>query len=110
MKDRRILIAFLLIINLLLLRDAPYINVFVIDKLWVIYTLLILGIAFFLIPRKESYLWGALFSLPLIPLIFTLVRIPIAAEFIGVIFYSILWFAVIFKIISFVREKDNGDK
>jgi len=110
MNNRRILIAFLLIINILLLRDAPYINVFVIDKLWVVYILLILGIVFSLIPRKERYLWGVLFFLPLIPLILTLVRIPIAAEFIGVVFYSILWFTALFKIVSFVREKDKGDK
>ena len=110
MKDRRIIIAFLFIIIILLLRDAPYINVFVIDKLWVVYILLILGAVFSLIPRKESYLWGVLFFLPLIPLIFTLVKIPIAAEFIGVVFYSILWFAVLIKIVSFVREKNNSNK
>lgn len=110
MNDRRLIIAFLFIILILLLRDAPYINVLIINKLWIAYILLILVITFFFIPRKESYLWGTLFFLPFIALIFTLTGITIGAEVVGVIFYSILWFTVLFKIISFVQEKDNGDK
>lgn len=110
MNDRRLLIAFLFTTLILLLRDAPYINVLIVNKLWIAYILLILVITFFFIPRKESYLWETLFLLPIIALIFTLTRITIGAEVIGVIFYSILWFTVIFKIISFVREKDNVDK
>lgn len=111
MNDQRLLIVFLITtLILLFLRDAPYINVFIINKLWLVYILLILVIVFFFIPRKESYLWRTLFSLPFVALIFTLLRITIAAEVIGVVLYSILWFAVIFKIIYYVREKDNGDK
>lgn len=111
MNDRRLLIAFLLtMLILLFLRDIPYFNVFIISKLWLVYVLLILVIVFFFVPRKESYLWRTLFLLPFIALIFTLLRIAIAPEVIGVIFYSILWFAAIFKIFSFLREKDNGDK
>ncbi len=111
MSDRRLLIAFLFTtLILLLLRDVPYINVYIINKLWVAYVLLILVIVFFFIPRKESYLWGTLFFLPFIALIFTLLRIKIAAEVIGVVLFLILWLAVLLKIISFVREKDNGDK
>lgn len=107
MNDRRLLIAFLFIILILLLRDAPYINVLILNQLWIAYILLISVIIFFFIPRKENYLWGIIFFLPFIALIFTLLRIAIGAEVVGVIFYSILWFAAIHRIISFVREKDN---
>ena len=110
MNNRRLLIGFLFLVLTLLLRDAPYINVFIIDKLWLVYVLLILGVAFFFIPRKAGYSKGTLFSLPIIALAFTLVKVAIAAEVIGIILYLILWIVVLFKVISFVREKDDSDK
>lgn len=110
MSDRRLLIAFLFITLILLLRDAPYLNVIIIDKLWIVYILLISVIVFFFIPRKEIYLRGTLFFLPFISLIFALAGIGIVAEVVGVILYSFLWFAVLGKVLSFIREKDDGNE
>ena len=110
MNDRRFIIIFLLIIFTLLLRDAPYLNVFIINKLWIVYILLIAVIVFSFIPKKTVYLWSTLFLLPFIALIFALTKITIAAEVIGVILYSILWFVAIYKIFSFMGEKEDGNK
>ena len=110
MSDRKLIIIFLFIIFTLLLRDAPYLNVFIISKLWIVFILLISAIVFSFIPRKTVYLWGILFLLPFIALIFVLTKITIAAEVIGVIFYSILWFVALYKIFSFMGEKEDGNK
>lgn len=110
MNDRRLIIAFLFIIFTLLLRDAPYLNVLIINKLWIVYLLLISLIVFSFVPRKKIYLWATLFFFPFIALIFALTKITIAGEVVGVIFYSSLWFIAVYKIFSFMREKDNGNK
>lgn len=107
--DRRLILAFLFITLILLLRDTPYLNVLIIDKLWIVYVLVVAIIAFFFIPRKEGYLITALFFFLFLALILILTGITFAAEVIGIIIYILLWFIVIQKIIYLVRsEKRNN--
>lgn len=107
MSDRKLLMVFLFITLILLLRDAPYLNVLIIDKLWIVYILLISLIIFFFIPRKQTYLTVALFLLPFIALIFSLLKVSIGSEVVGVIFYFFLWLVVLGKILAFMREKNS---
>lgn len=107
MNDRRLLMAFLFITLILLLRDAPYLNVLIVDKLWIVYILLISVIVFSFVPRKQIYLTGVLFLLPFTALIFSLLKISIGSEVVGVIFYFFLWLVVLGKVFAFMREKNS---
>ncbi|MDP2638253.1 MAG: hypothetical protein Q8P26_04295 [Candidatus Levybacteria bacterium] len=109
-SDRKLLIAFLFTTLILLLRDAPYLNVLILNKLWIAYILLIAVIAFFFIPRNVIYLKGTLLVLPFVALVFGLIGVPIGAEVVGIILYSVLWFAAVLRLISFMREKDDRNK
>lgn len=104
-NDRKILVVFLFITFLLLLRDIPYFNVFIIDKLWIVYILVIAIIGFFFIPRKKVYLKIALFFLLFLALILTLMVVRVGADAIGIVIYLLLWLVVIQKIFSLIREK-----
>lgn len=108
-NDRKLLIAFLFVTLILLLRDTPYLNVLVINKLWIVYILVVAIIAFFFIPRKEGYLITALFSALFLALILIFTGITFAAEVIGIIVYVLLWFVILHKVIFLIREKKLDD-
>lgn len=107
-NDRKLFLIFLLLTFILLLRDTPYLNILVIDKLWIIYVLIIAAFAFFFIPKKKIYLLIALFLLLLGALILTFMGIEIAAEVIGIVLYAILWFIVLQTIFVLVQGKRDN--
>lgn len=107
-NDRKLLVAFLFVTLILLLRDTPYLNVLIINKLWIVYILVVAIIGFFFIPRNKTYLITALFFLLFLAPILTLTGITIAVEVIGIIIYVLLWFFVLQKIIFLVKEKNTS--
>lgn len=110
-NDRRPIVALLFIMLILLLRDTPYLNILIINKLWIVYLLVVAIIAFFFIPRNKGYLTIALFVSLFLALILILTGITFVAEVIGIILYVLLWLIVLHKVTSFVRERelDNSD-
>lgn len=110
-NDRKLLFAFLFVTLILLLRDTPYLNILVINRLWIVYILVLAIIAFLFIPRREGYLIPVLFFALFLSLILILTGITFVAEVIGIVIYVLLWLIVVHKVIAFVRERepDNSD-
>lgn len=104
-NNRKVLVIFLFITFLLLLRDIPYFNVFIIDKLWIVYIFVIAIIALFFIPKKRVYLKIALFFLLFLALLLTLTGVEVGADATGIVIYILAWLVVIQKIFVLIREK-----
>lgn len=113
--DKKNLNTFIIILLFiaLILRETPYLNLFFIDKAWVIYIfLLFLFIALNLAPKmnfifKINYSLLVLVSsmiLLLLSLIFTLVGPKSVADILGIIIYFLLWSALILRMIDFLKE------
>lgn len=103
--DRKVLVVLLFMTFLLLLRDIPYFNVFVINKLWIVYIFVIAIITLFFVSRKKFYLGAALFFLLFLALTLTLAGVRVGADAIGIVIYILVWFVVIQKIFTLIREK-----
>lgn len=108
--QKKLVLFFLFLIVLLLLRDLPYFNVLVIERLWIIYLLLIIVGLFYFIPKRTSVFFFGAFSLIFIAAVFNFVGIAIIPEIIGIIIYGLLWTIVLQKIIYLVRSsRHNND-
>lgn len=104
-NNRKVLAFFLFITFLLLLRDIPYFNVLIINKLWIVYIFVIAIIALFFVSRKKIYLGVAFFFLLFLALILTLAGVIVGADAIGIVIYILVWLVVIQKIFALIREK-----
>ena len=94
------IILFLLI--LLFFRDVPYVNIFVINRVWMLYLLLI----FYLLPfRSIAIIYVGIAAFLMLSLLFTLLPFPVGAEILGVIVYGCFWVVALYKIYLFFRSK-----
>lgn len=98
-KKSVFLIFFLLLV--LFLRDTPYINVYIIDKVWILY------IALFFVafpPRSIFHLVILTLAFLIIAYIFTLLKFLIIAEIFGMVIYFVLVVVIILKIYLFISD------
>lgn len=98
-KKFAFLIFFLLLV--LFLRDTPYINVYIINKIWILY------IALFFIafpPRSIFHLVILTLALLIIANVFTFLNFLIIAEIFGMIIYFVLVIVIILKIYLFISD------
>lgn len=96
---------FLFIVSLLLialiLRDIPYINILSANRIWLVYTFLLI---FLIFPREgHSMLFLAIFLL-FITLALTLFNLTNLAEAFGVIIYFLVWAIVVVRIFSLRKQ------
>lgn len=112
----KFLISFFILITLLTIREIPYVNIVIKDKLWVagIISYVILAILFtpsnFLVRyRKANYLIIAYIFTILVLLIFTLVSVPILSELFGTILYGLFWVLAIYKILALLKSPSEPD-
>lgn len=101
--SKRFYIFFLFLVATLFLRDVPYVNVFIINKIWIIYILLFM--VFILPPISQKHLLMMLFMLLPLALIFTLFKLIIASEIIGVLIYVMLIGVVVYRFFSLLKER-----
>ena len=97
-KKLTLFIVFLFIV--LFLRDTPYLNVFVINKIWILYIILF----FFLFPpRNQIHFFLFAFVCLILALFITLFKFYILAEIFGTIAYFLLWTVVVLKIKALIK-------
>lgn len=104
-SQKKLVLFFLFSTVLLLLRDIPYLNVLIIEKLWLIYLLLLFWILSYFIPKKVDIFFFAVFSLLFIALLFSFLKITIIPEAVGIIIYALLWLIIVQSIIQLVRSE-----
>lgn len=88
----------------LLLRDLPYVNVVIINKMWIFYLIILLLVGLSSIKFKVSLVTYTTFALFLIAFILTILKLNFFAEGIGILIYFSLWVILIHKMVSFFRE------
>ncbi|OGG24524.1 hypothetical protein A3A79_05060 [Candidatus Gottesmanbacteria bacterium RIFCSPLOWO2_01_FULL_43_11b] len=94
----------IVIVITLLLRDLPYANVIFINKIWLLYLLILLLIILSSMKFKVtlvSYLTGFLFF---VAFLLTLLKLTFFAEAIGALIYFSLWIVLVHQIILFYRQ------
>lgn len=109
-SERKFLLFFLLTTALLFIRDTPYINVLIIDKLWIVYIVVFSILSLFFIPKKEGMLLKFTFVLLFISAVVSVLGISIAAEVLSFIIYILLCFVVILRIFKIHKIKSEEDK
>lgn len=109
----KLLISFFIIIILLIVKEVPYVNIIVKDKLWIVGLLSLLTVfILFMSPKliikhKEM---NIVFVFVIILLLFsTLMRITLLSEFLGTILYGLFWVLVIYKIRNLVKSSQDED-
>ncbi|EKD65342.1 MAG: hypothetical protein ACD_50C00116G0007 [uncultured bacterium] len=107
---KKLVLFFSISVVLLFLRDTPYLNVLIIEKLWLIYLLLLFWIFSNFIPKRTGIFFFAAVVLFLIALIFSLLKIEIVAEAIGIVIYVLLWLIVLQKIVYLVRSEKHNNR
>ena len=97
--------AFLVILLycIIFLRDVPYINTWIIDKVWILYLVCFYGGLMLFKKTKTIYM---LFFFLVVALIATLLDLSLGAEIVGIGIYFLLWATVFLKIKSHVTSKE----
>ena len=93
MSRRQTTILVLAILLTLFLRDLPYFNVIVIDKMWIVYLLLFLLILVSFIHMKITTFYYIIVFVFSMVLVMTLLSLRFFAESGGIILYFSLWIA-----------------
>jgi len=93
-----------LMLMTLLLRDLPYVNVIVINKMWILYVGMVLLVAFSRIRFKFSIVFYGTVALFVASFILTLLGLTFVAEGIGIFIYFALWILLLHAIGSYVRK------
>lgn len=101
---KKIILVIALLILLLLIRDVPYLNIFVINKVWIGYIILL----FFLFPPKNVkhlfYLTAFFFCMGVL---FVFINFPLISEAQGIILYFLLWIVLVLKIKELLKDKEK---
>lgn len=100
-NQKKIWIFLIVLIFILFLRDAPYVNLYFIGRVWLLYVLILLVFLFnlFYSFRRNVNIVVILFLL-FFSLLLTLLNLTKIAEAVGVIPYLLLWIVVVTKIRS----------
>lgn len=100
LTPRHIFAFSMLILFTLFLRDLPYINVFVIGKIWIVYLIILLLLLITIIKFNVSIISYVTGALLLASLVLTLLDLSFFAEMIGVFIYFSLWIIFLYKMMS----------
>ena len=99
--QRKLMGIILFLLILLFFRDVPYVNIFVINRVWMLYLLLI----FYLLPfRNIAIKYIGVAASFMLSLLFTLLSFPVGAEILGVIIYVCFWVIALYKAYLFFRS------
>ena len=103
MKPNSKLITVIIILLLLLFfRDAPYVNIFVVNRIWIFYLLIVL----YLLPiRSIVIFYVAAAVLLVLSFLFTFLSFPMGAEILGIIMYMCLWVIGIYTVYGIFRSR-----
>lgn len=100
-KQKKLTLLLFLTILSLILRETPYLNIFVVQQLWLFYPVLL----FFLIfPIPTVALILSLVIAFLAALIFTYLKLTYFAELAGIIIYFLLWLLCFLKIKDYFQK------
>lgn len=94
-QQKKIILIIILLLALLFLRDVPYLNIFVVPKIWIVYLLLIVYILPF---RNIALVYAGVAISLFLSLLFTLFSFPVGAEILGVIIYVFFWIIALYKL------------
>lgn len=121
-NDKKKLFLLLLILLALLLRDLPYINILIIDKIWILYLFILLLLALWNIRIKIRFITYFSSVILTIALFLSIIQVPRLLEGVGVLkyfqvpgllegvgvlIYFFLLISVIYKIYSFRKSQDD---
>lgn len=95
--DKKIIFVLAVLLVTLFFRDTPYLNILVVNKVWLAYILIFL---FLFPPKKARNLIYITVALLLVSLVLTLLNINNLAEFFGIVIYFLLWVTFIVKVAS----------
>lgn len=101
LNSKKLAIFLLIIILSLGLREVPYINIFVVRQLWLVYSLLLFFLFFPLLP---AHLFKLIILLLMTALLFALLKLDYLAEMEGVAIYFLLWLIVGLRIKEFFQK------
>ena len=93
-----------LLTGILILRDVPFINLYFIDKVWVIYL-----VAFLLIflPKRFGILFYACLISLFLAFLFTMLNYIFASELLGIVVYFLMWILVCKESFKIIRSKEE---
>lgn len=110
----KFLIVFFILITLLIIREIPYVNIVVKDKLWVAGIISYIILALLFIPsnflaryRKASYLIIAFIFTSFVLFISTLIRMSVLSELFGTALYALFWVMVVYKILAYLKSPES---
>ncbi len=93
-----------LVLITLLVRDLPYFNVLVINRIWIVYLLALLLIFLSNIRFHVRYVVYFTLALFVVGLVLTLLRLTFFADGVGVIIYFALWIILIHRIFLYFKQ------
>lgn len=100
--NKKLFFLFAILIIALFLQETPYLNIFVVNKIWIVYFI----IFFALFPLKQSkILFYSIFSILFLALISSLLNLYNFAEFFGNLLYFFLFWILIIKTYYFIKAE-----
>lgn len=115
LKNIKFIIGFFIIATLLTIKEIPYLNILIKDKLWVfiiisylIFVILFIPYDFITRHRKNNYLLIAFIAAVVVLFILTLISIPILLEFFGTFLYGLFWVLVAYKIFTYLKSSKSN--
>ncbi len=103
-KERFLFLLTVLILITLLLRDLPYFNVLIVNRIWIIYLLILLLLILSGMKFKVRHVSYAVLLLFIGAFILALLGLTFFAEGVGAVLYFALWIVFIHGIYSFLKE------
>lgn len=112
----KFIIAFFIMSTLLVIKEIPYANIIVKDKIWLFATISYVIFALLFFPsniwtkaKRINYLIIIFILTSLFLLIFTLIRVTILSEFFGTVLYGLFWVLVVYKILIYLKSPAEND-
>lgn len=112
----RFIIALFIITALLTVKEIPYANIIIRERLWflavvsyIIFAILFIPSDFWVKIRKVNYLIIIFVFTGFLLFIFTLIKISILSELLGALFYGLFWVLVIYKIRILLKSSSEND-
>jgi hypothetical protein len=96
----------MVILLTLLIRDLPYINVTIINKIWIIYLLLLLVLALMSIRFRYAHILLCTSILIFTAFVLELLSIVFVADMIGIFIYFLLWIILLHLTRTTFRHSD----
>lgn len=94
----------LLILFTLLIRDLPYVNVAIINRMWIVYLVILLVTVLSSLKFRYAPVLLVTCALFFIAYILTILSIVFVADAIGILIYFSIWILLIHLIVTTFRE------